>query len=240
MRVLVGGEVHVHYSQLYVESDAEKFTPLLEEAFAGQAAGLCGGAQAGALFLSTGLHTGNVGFTVELHELRPPVDDGWEEVVEVPFTPASERTVLMQWAGEACWELDLVETDYRARYCARGMDRARAADTRGEGEPQLDQYLLQLWPSPPAPARVLKQTSEIAAYWHNYARELPAPPTPEERAEALRLAPAPEPGPGPQGRPVTGGGRPVTVPGGVLRMVPVPAERPEEQPEEPGSGADAS
>ncbi|MFI6375970.1 hypothetical protein [Streptomyces sp. NPDC050546] len=56
-----------------------------------------------------------------------------------------------------------------------------------DGEPQLDRYLLQFWPAPPGPDRILKQTSLSAAHWHRYARELP-PPTPAERAEAERRA----------------------------------------------------
>ncbi|MGP3977140.1 hypothetical protein ACTWQF_24625 [Streptomyces sp. 8N114] len=52
----------------------------------------------------------------------------------------------------------------------------------------LDEYLLQFWPTPPEPDRVVKQTSDSAAYWHRFASELPPPPTPEELAEAKRLA----------------------------------------------------
>ncbi|MEU5099597.1 hypothetical protein [Streptomyces sp. NPDC020996] len=67
-----------------------------------------------------------------------------------------------------------METDYRVRYCAKGMDEARRQDTRSSDEPELDCYLLQFWPAPAAPDRVLKQTSAIAAYWHDYARRLPS------------------------------------------------------------------
>ncbi|MEU4360061.1 hypothetical protein [Streptomyces virginiae] len=35
---------------------------------------------------------------------------------------------------------------------------------------------------------MVRQTSQQAAYWHSYARELPPPPTPEERAETERVA----------------------------------------------------
>ncbi|MFE1794812.1 hypothetical protein ACFW9L_01455 [Streptomyces sp. NPDC059517] len=182
----VEGEVHVHYSQIYVESDPESFGPGLTEAFAGQTSGLCGAAIPGALWLSTGLHTGSVGFTVEVHDEAPPVDPVWEEVVEVSFRPVSERSTLTQWAGEASWELELAEIDYRVRYCGRGMDQARRRDTRTSEEPQVDSYLLQFWPAPPGPDRVVRQTAEIAAYWHDYARQQPPPPTPEERAEAER------------------------------------------------------
>jgi hypothetical protein len=68
------------------------------------------------------------------------------------------------------------------------MDAGHAADTRMDDEPGLDRYLLQLWPGPPGPDRVVKQTSAIAVYWHGLARDQPPPPTPEERAEAERLA----------------------------------------------------
>ncbi|MEV5440644.1 hypothetical protein AB0K80_32270 [Streptomyces sp. NPDC052682] len=187
MRRPVDGEVHVHYGQIYVESDPDAYGPALDEAFAGQSAGLCGAAVPGALWLHTGLHTGSVGFTVEVHDQAPPLDETWEDVVEVSFRPVSDSSTLMEWAGEASWDLGLEQTDYRVRYCARGMDAGHRMDTRLD-RPQADRYLLQFWPAPPAPDRVLKQTSAIAAYWHAYAREQPPAPTPAERAEAERRA----------------------------------------------------
>lgn len=140
------------------------------------------------LWLVTGLHTGNVGFAVEVHDEGPPLDPIWEDVVEVSFRPMSEHTSLVQWAGEAAWDLNLARTDYRVRYCARRMDEGRELDTRVSGEPQADNYLLQFWPGPPRVDRVVRQTSRNAAYWHRLARELPLPPTPEQRAETERLA----------------------------------------------------
>ncbi|MEV3972938.1 hypothetical protein AB0K68_33190 [Streptomyces sp. NPDC050698] len=188
MRRPVDGEVHVHYGQIYVESDPDDFGPSLAEAFAGQSAGLCGAATPGALWLNTGLHTGAVGFTVEVHESAPPLDSSWEDVVEVSFRPASADTALVEWGGGDAWPLGLEETDYRVRYCAAGMDRAGERDTRLHDEPQLDRYLLQFWPAPPERDRVLRQRSRSAAYWHDYARRLPPPPSPAERAEAERRA----------------------------------------------------
>jgi hypothetical protein len=49
-----------------------------------------------------------------------------------------------------------------------------------------DHYLLQFWPAPPAPDRIVKQTSASAAYWHDHAQKQPEPPTPEEKAEVKR------------------------------------------------------
>ncbi|MEV5357744.1 hypothetical protein [Streptomyces sp. NPDC052693] len=188
MRRPVEGEVFVHYGQIYVESDPDDFGPGLGEAFAGQSSGLCGAAVPGALWLRTALHTGDVGFTVEVHDQAPPLDSAWEDVVEVSFRPVSPDSSLVEWAGQASWPLDLAETDYRVRYCAQGMDRAHRQDTRLEEEPRLDRYLLQFWPAPPEPDRVLRQTSDLAAHWHSVARDQPPPPTPAERAEAERRA----------------------------------------------------
>ncbi|WP_206315077.1 hypothetical protein [Streptomyces sp. C1-2] len=188
MRTPVSGEVHVTYWQLYVESGPGGAVPGVADAFAGQTVGLCGAAVPGALHLTTGLHSGRVGFTVEIHDEPPALDPVWEDVVEVSFRPVSGRTHLEQWAGTASWPLDLAMTDHRVRYCARGMDAGRDLDTRSDEDPQVDSYLLQFWPAPPAPDRVIRQTSRSAARDHEYARRLPPPPTPEERAEAERLA----------------------------------------------------
>ena len=164
MRTLFTGEPFVAYAQIYVDGSGSQ--PCLDECFAGQANGLCGAAVPGFLFLITGLHTGNVGLTIESHDAEPPLDDTWEEIVEASFRPRGQRVGLCQWAGEAWWDLDLPECDHRVRYCAINLDEARAADTRSSDEPDLDLYLLQFWPAPPADDRVLKQTSKVAAYWH--------------------------------------------------------------------------
>ncbi|WP_228684703.1 hypothetical protein [Amycolatopsis thermoflava] len=186
MTLLFEGELHVHYGQFYVESRTGEFFDGLTDARGGQSNGLCGAAVPGLLFLTTGLHTGNVGLTVEVLDGPAPVGEDWEEVVEVSFRPQTAAVRLVQWAGEASWPLDLEPVDYRVRYCASGMDRARAKDTRLSGEPPLDRYLLQLWPTPPADDAVVRETSATAAYWHEHARTLPPPPTPEQRAEARR------------------------------------------------------
>lgn len=109
--------------------------------------------------------------------------------MEASFTPESARVALVKWAGEAAWDLDLARISYRVRYCAIAMDAARAADNRLEDEPELDRYVLRFWPAAPEPDRVVRQTSEAAAYWHRVVRDLPPPPpppTPEEPAEAER------------------------------------------------------
>ncbi|MEU6062475.1 hypothetical protein [Streptomyces sp. NPDC047097] len=174
MRVPVEGEVWVHYGQLYVES-GEVDHAGLHEAFAGQVSGLCGAAVPGALLLTTGLHTGRVGFRVEVHDRAPELDPAWEDVVEVSLLPKPGRCSLVVWGEHDSYTLGLPATDHRVRYCAYGMDRGKELDTRGGGMPQVDRYLLQFWSAPPEPDRVLRQTSQSAAYWHGFAREQPSP-----------------------------------------------------------------
>ncbi|MDH6624248.1 hypothetical protein M2271_002050 [Streptomyces sp. LBL] len=171
MKVLVSEEVLVDYGQIFVESRDDADVCDLHDAFTGQeGVGLCGGGTGGALMLLTGLRIGGVGFTAELHDSPPALDETWEEIVEVPFRPASEETRLVQWNGQSSWELGLEVRDYRVRYSATGMADGHSKNVREDDEPQTDdRYLLQFWPAPSEPARLLKQTSFVAANWHRFA-----------------------------------------------------------------------
>ncbi|MGP3990157.1 hypothetical protein [Streptomyces sp. 3N207] len=110
MRTLFSGEFSVAYGQMYIDSrtDPDEGPEAgLHECFMAQQAGLCGAAFPGHLFLLTGLHTGSVPFTVELHEAEPSSDvDGWEDIVETSFRTASDVTQLIEWGGEG-WDLDV-------------------------------------------------------------------------------------------------------------------------------------
>jgi hypothetical protein len=184
VRTVYDGEMSVCYRQFYVVSrggfaDEEQVPPC-----AGQSNGLCGAANPGHLFLTTGLHTGRVGLTVEVHEAEPSLGEQWEEIVEVSFRPGSTETALVPWGdGPVCF-LDLPVADYRVRYGGRGMDVTPDDELSVlGGGPLVDHYLLQFWPAKPAPDRVIRQTSQSAAYWHDHARTLPPLPTPGERTE---------------------------------------------------------
>ncbi|WP_202868459.1 hypothetical protein [Kribbella sindirgiensis] len=168
------GRAWVAYGQIYVES-AENYADL-GECFAGQRNGLCGAAVAGKLFLITGLHTGKVGFTVEVHERMPSVEYSAEDVVEAAYRPIGDAA-LVTWGGDGgSWPLELEPgVDYRVRYSAWNMDAGHQAGPPMDGEPLVDRYLLQFWPARPAPDRVVKETSKQAAYWHKFAREQPTP-----------------------------------------------------------------
>lgn len=184
MRILMSGPVSVSEGQIYVESGEESVAPL-DECMGGQSNGLCGAAAQGCLFLIASRILTDVGFTVELHDTAPPVDETWPEIVEASFHPAGPAA-LACCLGEGYWPLQLDPVSYRVRYCASGLDEDD--ELARDFDPTVHRYLLQFWPGPPEPDRVVKQTSRTAAYWHEFAREQPPPPTPEEKAEAKRLA----------------------------------------------------
>ncbi|MET8368999.1 hypothetical protein ABZU42_04625 [Micromonospora profundi] len=213
MRVLFDGKAPVDYGQIYVTS---RELPDMHEAFAGQANGLCGAGQPGALFLMTGTHSGRVRFTVELHDVEPPAAaEEWEEVVEVSFLPRAAVADLVPWGEGSLGRLPLAsegqettrQPAYRVRYCATGMDEGRDPfggldpDERDEGghtylDRRPDRYLLCLWPEGTTGGgpgdgvtrtdAILRQTS-AAAYWHAWACALPPPPTLWEQVEAEKL-----------------------------------------------------
>jgi hypothetical protein len=154
------GRINVGYGQFYVQSD-----DLVEPGhnFAGQSNGLCGAAEPGMLYLIAGTHTGTVGLTVDLCAAEPAADDSWEEIVEASLTVQPDTNMLLfNWDGNAVADLPLSPGQYRVRYCGNNMDAASDTDA-WDG---ADNYQLSIWPAPEEPDRVIRQTSQIAAYWH--------------------------------------------------------------------------
>ncbi|MEV4822129.1 hypothetical protein [Micromonospora sp. NPDC049274] len=214
MRVLFDGTAPVAYGQIYVTS---RELPNMEMAFAGQVNGLCGAGYAGALFLMTGTHTGQVHLRIEAHDGEPSAaTEEWEEVVEASFRPRDAAVELVPWGEGSLALLPLIPEDqdtrrlpaYRVRYCATGMDAG--SDPFGGHDPdelddgdytymerRPDRYLLCLWPEDsefddPSDAvtrtdAILRQTSRAAAYWHGWAAGLPPAPTLWEQVEAEQL-----------------------------------------------------
>lgn len=175
MEVLFDGGVHVHYGFLALEPAdwAVGSLGFMLESIGGQANGICGARVPHAVRMQTGLHTGEVPVRVERHDERPGVADEWEDVVEVSVTLTAD-----EYAVKAFDTSEPVGTipagDYRARWCAAGMDAGHELDTPAPGESAPDRYLLQLWPQDPASDEVLRQTSEQAASWHGVAAQTPA------------------------------------------------------------------
>jgi hypothetical protein len=164
VQVLFQGNVDVHYRFVNVHAAEHLVRWEFGEECYGQVNGLCGAGVSGVLCLVTGLHTGAVGFTVELHSDEPPLDDPWEDVVEVSFITAEERLGLHGF--DTLYPFNLPPGQYRVRYCVRGMDRGHYEENHTEDDEVVDFYLLQFWPAPIAADRILRQTSQAAAYWH--------------------------------------------------------------------------
>jgi hypothetical protein len=178
MEVLLDDEVPVHYGFIHLHA-VDEDPPDLGEASRGQRNGLCGGAEPGAISLITGLHTGRVPLTVRWYDREPAVEPEWEEVVEASFAIQDPEL----WLHTFDWGAELVLPEVgslRARYCGSGLDEAHRYD-----EPGADRYLLAIWPAPPAPDVIVRQTSAYAAYWHRAAQET-RQPTAEERAAEER------------------------------------------------------
>ena len=157
------------------------------QARGGQVNGICGAAVPGMMALTTGLHTGSVPLVVEALDVSPTADGDWDDIVEVSFVTDDANLALSAFDDTAEFQLPAAGT-YRVRYCASGMDAAHSA-TRMPDEPVIDRYRLTFWPAPAAPDAIVRQTSEMAAYWHRVARDTPAPPPPptaEELAAAAR------------------------------------------------------
>lgn len=174
---LFDGLVEVNFRYVNVHTAAGPLDFEVGEECRGQQNGLCGAAVPGLLSLVTGLHTGVVGFTVELHDAEPPLDDLWEEAVEVSFS--SDVAEIALHGFEKQYLINVAPGDYRVRFCARGMDAGQEADTLPDGSGPVDFYLLQFWPGAAAPDRILRQTSKAAAYWHQTRTQ-----SPEQQAEA--------------------------------------------------------
>ena len=177
--------IGVAYAQFYVFSDGDDAPdPLV--AFAGQPNGMCGAQVPGDLFLSTGRHDGKVGMRVELLD-GPPPEDGWEDIVEVSFTPVTSEVTLMTWHVRE-YPLSGLQAGvtYRVRYCGRGMDAANRIIREPQDVEIVDQYLLAFWPAPAEPDRIIRQNSERA---RRRAQRLPRPDARTLRRVRQRLRP---------------------------------------------------
>ncbi|MDQ1075477.1 MULTISPECIES: hypothetical protein [Microbacterium] len=163
----------VSYGSASVVTDESVDRSDLGAPWADESNGLCGAGIPGLLELQVGTHTGWVPFRIELHESEPSLASHWEEAVEVSFTTTHDEAYLLGLMDDKEYRFPLPAGDYRVRYCARGFDEAHRGE---EGE---DSYLLQFWPQPPCAARILRQTSSEAAYWHRARRTL----TPQEQEE---------------------------------------------------------
>lgn len=163
----------VHFGSASVTTDEDIDRSDLDAPWSDESNGLCGAGIPGVLELQVGTHTGLVPFRIELHGSEPALEPQWEDVVEVSFTSMSDEGSLAGAMGDREYRFALPRGPYRVRYSLRHVDEAHHSDEAD------DSYLLQFWPAPPGPARILVQTSREAAFWHRARRTL----TPREQEE---------------------------------------------------------
>ena len=120
----------------------------------------------------TGLHSGLVGFTIDVLDVEPPLDESWEDIVEVSFVQEDEEATLVHFYGPAAGTFPLAPGTYRVRYSAKNTDQGREVDTHTG--PPIDFYSLTFWPAPAASDAILKQTSEEAKCDHQEWGTLPS------------------------------------------------------------------
>jgi hypothetical protein len=169
MELIFDGSLIVSHHSASLESDDSGFIGW-EGCLQGQVNGICGAAVPGLLVLTTGLHTGSVGFRVELHDTEPGLDPQWEDVVEVSFHPNTPEIALNGLMGDNAFRTEIPVRQYRVRYSGKGLDLAREVDSTMTGDPVVDRFLIQLWPEEqPRPDANLRQSSSFAAYWHEIA-----------------------------------------------------------------------
>lgn len=115
----------------------------------------------GILVIHTGTMHGPVRVGLELTDAEPPVTDGeWEEVVEVSFTTSSPVYVSDAF-GVVAWDLPEIPghddgTSYRLRVNTQGRRAGLEASRFGVAAEAFETILLQVWPAPEEPKRILR------------------------------------------------------------------------------------
>jgi hypothetical protein len=173
MTELFSGNINVNYGQAYIELGGQ-FDGDMAACFRGQSNGICGARAPETLFLITGLHTGEVGLTINLFEDDPGIDESWDEIVEVSFRTPDGAMSLLEWARDEGYTMTVAPGSYRARYYARNMQAGNELDTNVTSVP-VDTYRLDVWKADAAADRIVKETSQVAAYWHGWAGGLAKP-----------------------------------------------------------------
>lgn len=169
MKITFSDLISTHYGQAYVH--LEDTLDWAEDVWANQTNGLLGAAQPTTLFLTIGLHTGQVHLTVRVADTAPTLDDSWEEIVEASFTmPASQTLGLADWHGSIWEPIPLEAGTHRVRYCARNFGEGEECSHGDSTTHPTEEYELTFWPAPHKADQIVKATRPRAQYWHKAAQ----------------------------------------------------------------------
>ncbi|WP_406260266.1 hypothetical protein OIA45_19355 [Streptomyces chartreusis] len=117
----------------------------------------------GAIEVTTGIHTGSVRVTVELHAQRPDVAADWEEIAEISCHAPSGDVLVTHFMDDPADLPSLASQGpgpYRLRVHARGRDRAVDQTLVDD---VVESYLIQSWPAAHQDALLVKATDAYGA-----------------------------------------------------------------------------
>lgn len=120
-------------------------------------------ASGGAIEVTTGIHTGSVRVTVELHSQRPDVAADWEEIAEISCHSPSGEVLVTHFMDDPADLPSLASQGpgpYRLRVHARGRDRAVDQTLVDD---VVESYLIQSWPAQHQDALLVKATDAYGA-----------------------------------------------------------------------------
>jgi hypothetical protein len=160
---LFDGVVETDYGQFdLLWCDAMGFDGDFDRFFAEQVNSLVGAGDPDGVYVHFGRRSGGSYVRIEPRGGEPPLEDEWEDIVEVPISvPAGAELRWESRAGDTSGPLGpLPVGTCRVRVCARGRDN------RHDGEfadVTVDFYLIQMWAAPDA---IIRVGSADAEYWH--------------------------------------------------------------------------
>lgn len=168
-RKLFSGVIGIDYGQFYIDNpesgDEEDYLDP-EGAFEGQQNDICGSSQSGKIFFVVGPQAGVISVDVVLCDSEPEIDEQYDEVVEVGFDRGSNPIALCEWGCEKTYPLDIPGGRYSVRYSIQGMDRDYDDDSDWNSPIEGQKHLIQIWPNDNPKERIIKVSTETAAYWH--------------------------------------------------------------------------
>lgn len=170
-RILFAGVVDTNYGLFDITWGDEPRSDDLASTFRGQHNGLVGAADPRAIHFVLARRSGGSAIRIELLPSAPPPPAAeWEDVVEVSATvPADNHPRWLTWSDMDYGDLGALPAGpYRIRTSALGRDQAVDDEF---AERCLDCYLIQLWPAPLEPDRIVRIGSENAASYHGQWQE---------------------------------------------------------------------
>jgi hypothetical protein len=172
--VVFDGRLEADGGYAFVTS-GDTYNTGVDSLFQGQKNGLLGAGKPGFLVMEVAKR-GPLGLRVALSATEPPLDDAWEECVEVSFTPSAPQVRVVdagaygQGPGKIVSQLLLSTVSHRVRYQCNGMNSWYDRRTRRAADGKQT-ALLTLWPASAAPDRVIEATTDFARYCHLQVQE---------------------------------------------------------------------